>query len=129
MLWIVSGIIAIVLCVIGMLSRTERLKKLLFTAVIVVEIIPLTISVIGLINHNKDTTGTDDNLKYFKCSRCGEITTATDKEYQYDAAHKTYYLMHDCPMYVSDMRMDEVDKKDALEELKLKNNNKQSTTK
>ena len=115
MLFVVCGIVALMICCAGIVTKVENIRKKLFAIIIVLELIPL---IAYGITHFAD----NDGVKYFKCSRCGEICTATNEEYQYDAEHKTYYLMHDCPRYAVDIRMNEVDKQDALEELRLKNN-------
>ena len=116
MLYIICGALITVLCFIGVFSKAEKIKQYLFIGILIILLIPMGAYTIS---HFKDS---GDEVKYFKCDRCGEICTATKNEYQYDAKYKSYYLMHDCPRYVPDIKMSEIDKKDALEELRLKDN-------
>jgi uncharacterized C2H2 Zn-finger protein len=116
MLYIICSAIIAVMCIVGIVTKAENLKRYFLIGILVVSLIPIGVYTISHIADSSDST------KYFKCTRCGEIRTATKDEYQYDANTKTYYLMHDCPRYVPDIQMKEVSKKDALEELRLKQN-------
>lgn len=114
MLYVICGAVITVLCFVGVFSKAEKLRQYLFIGILAVLLIPMGAYVIGQFTAN--------DVKYFKCDSCGEIRSATADEYEYDAKYKAYYLMHDCRMYVVDMKMTEISKKDAMEELRLKKN-------
>ena len=91
MLYFVSGVIIVVLCFTGILFKKDKVRQGLFIAILIAIAIPFILS---------DFTAKQNSVKYFKCTRCGEICTATENEYKYDASHQKYYIEHDCPRYV-----------------------------
>lgn len=114
MLYFVSGVLIVVLCLVGIIFvKHDKVSRGLFIAILIIIAIPFILS---------HFMTEQNSVKYFKCTRCGEICTATENEYKYDASRQQYYIEHDCPRYVPNINIYEIDKKDALKELKLKDN-------